>query len=101
MYGIDVTRSFGDTVLRKIGIIEVPDVGYSQLTSLDKIVFVGNQNVYEFLSIDGIIDCLSFYYDDERDLEGAYYALWRELKVASSYGDWNSEDFAFIIKFLE
>lgn len=63
MYGINTTRSFGDLSLSSYGVIAIPDVYSMALKTNQKIIFIGQVSIFEFLSKDEIIEICSFYYE--------------------------------------
>ena len=63
MYGVNTTRSFGDLSLSSYGVIAIPDVHSLTIKANQKIIFIGQESIFEFLSKEEIIEICSHYYE--------------------------------------
>ena len=57
--GLAMSRSLGDTMSKKIGIISIPDTRTQNLDEKDKFIFLCSDGLTEFLTSDQIVDQLS------------------------------------------
>ncbi|XP_059632608.1 probable protein phosphatase 2C 35 [Cornus florida] len=79
--GTAFTRSLGDGVAERIGVVAVPEVSMIQLTPVHPFFVVASDGVFEFLSSQTVVDMVSRY-TDSRDassaIAGDSYKLWLE-----------------------
>ena len=69
--GLSITRSFGDFDAESLGVISIPDVNeYDIEEEKTKIVVIGTNGVWEFLTNEKIMDIVLPYYDNN-DCNGA------------------------------
>ncbi|XP_059649392.1 probable protein phosphatase 2C 35 isoform X2 [Cornus florida] len=79
--GTAFTRSVGDSLAEKIGVVAVPEVSMIQLTPNHLFFVVASDGVFEFLSSQTVVDMVSRC-TDSRDassaIAGESYKLWLE-----------------------
>ncbi|XP_044498045.1 probable protein phosphatase 2C 35 [Mangifera indica] len=79
--GTAFTRSVGDSIAEKIGVVAVPEVAVVQLTSNHSFFVVASDGIFEFLSSQAVVD-MAANYTDPRDacsaIAGESYKLWLE-----------------------
>lgn len=79
--GTAFTRSVGDSLAEKIGVVAVPEVSTVQLTPNHPFFVVASDGVFEFLSSQTVVDKVNSY-ADPRDacsaIAGESYKLWLE-----------------------
>ncbi|CAI9118648.1 OLC1v1020244C1 [Oldenlandia corymbosa var. corymbosa] len=79
--GTAFTRSVGDSMAEKIGVVAVPEVSAVHLTSANPFFVVASDGVFEFISSQTVVDMVSRY-SDPRDacatIAGDAYKLWLE-----------------------
>jgi len=56
MYGLAMTRSIGDTMVKKSGVIAVPEVSTKKIDSRDKMIIVGSDGIWDFVSSQEAVD---------------------------------------------
>ena len=81
-----MSRSLGESVAGSIGVISVPDVLECELGSLDKIVVIGSDGLFEFLSNENVIRIASNFWK-KNDCENACLSL-----VRAADERWRSEE---------
>ncbi|KAI3792796.1 hypothetical protein L2E82_06687 [Cichorium intybus] len=77
--GTAFTRSVGDSLAEKIGVVAVPEVSVAQLTDHNPFFLLASDGVFEFLSSQTVVDMVDRYMDPR----GACSAV-----VAESYKSW-------------
>ncbi|CAK60912.1 unnamed protein product (macronuclear) [Paramecium tetraurelia] len=98
--GLAMTRSLGDEIAHSVGVSDKPEILQFDLERSDKVIVLGSDGLFEFLSDDQIINCISPYYDTS-NIEGACNQL-----LLSACNSWmqkcNSliDDITFIVLFL-
>lgn len=97
--GLAMTRSMGDVVAASVGVSQDPEITEFTLTNEDRIIVVGSDGVWEFISNEEILDMLIPFYE-KSDLEGAC-----EVLLAASHNKWVQnctviDDITFIIIFM-
>ncbi|KAL5701601.1 hypothetical protein ACHQM5_026921 [Ranunculus cassubicifolius] len=79
--GTAFSRSVGDSIAEKIGVIAVPEISTGQLTPDHLFFVIASDGVFEFLSSQTVVDMV-MRYKDSRDACGAIagesYRLWLE-----------------------
>lgn len=95
-----MTRSFGDMVSARVGVIALPDVIEVELTKDDKFIIIASDGVWEFLSNDEIA-AIVWPFFEKKNAEGAAEAI-----VRRSYQRWKEEeevvdDITCIVIFLD
>ncbi|CAD8174621.1 unnamed protein product [Paramecium pentaurelia] len=98
--GLAMTRSLGDEIAHSVGVSDKPEILQFDLERNDKVIIVGSDGLFEFLSDDQIINCISPYYDTS-NIEGACNQL-----MLAACNSWMQkcnnliDDITFIILFL-
>ena len=59
--GLAVTRSFGDFIVRDIGVVAQPEIYSLPLSANDRFIVIASDGVYEFLSNEDVIAIVSKY----------------------------------------
>ena len=73
--GLTITRSFGDFEAESLGILSIPDIKeYDIDEEKIKILIIGTNGIWEFLTNDKIMDIVWSFYDYE-DAEGAAHKI--------------------------
>lgn len=79
--GTAFTRSVGDSIAEKIGVIAIPEISTIQLRPSHLFFVVASDGVFEFLSSQAVVDTV-MKYTDSRDacaaIAGESYRLWLE-----------------------
>ncbi|CAD8202823.1 unnamed protein product [Paramecium octaurelia] len=98
--GLAMTRSLGDEIAHSVGVSDKPEILQFDLGKNDKAIILGSDGLFEFLSDEQIINCISPYYDTS-NIEGAC----NQLMLAACNG-WMQkcnnliDDITFIVLFL-
>lgn len=95
-----MSRSMGDSVAESVGVWSVPEITQFELSSDDKIILLGSDGLFEFLSEQEIMDSIISYFEKD-DLEGACENL-----MLQAWNSWNrrcnfADDITFILIFLK
>ncbi|KRX03413.1 Protein phosphatase 2C (PP2C)-like domain [Pseudocohnilembus persalinus] len=61
--GLAISRSFGDYLGSKIGLIAEPDIFQFNLNNYDKFIVMGSNGLWEFLNLDQILNIVNEYYE--------------------------------------
>ena len=98
--GLAMSRSFGDEVAHKVGVIVSPEIYDYHMVEDDKFIILASDGIWEFISSDEAVDIVKLYYLNN-DLEGALNYLYNE-----SVKRWVSkeniiDDITVIIAFLD
>lgn len=67
--GLAMSRSFGDEVAQMVGVISVPVVKKTHLKDRDKILVLGSDGIFEFMSNQEVIDIAAKYTNAEEASE--------------------------------
>ena len=81
-----MTRSFGDEVAGRVGVIAEPEILELDLCKDDKLIVLASDGVWEFLSNEDVASIVMPFFE-KRNAEGAAEALVRE-----SYLRWKKEE---------
>ena len=95
-----MTRSMGDSVAARAGVVAYPEVTQFELAREDKIVVIASDGIWEFLSNNEVARII-FPFFEKRNAEGAAEAL-----VKEAFKRWRREeevidDITCIIVFLD
>jgi serine/threonine protein phosphatase PrpC len=77
--GLGMSRSFGDAVAASVGVTAEPEIQIFPIKSDDKIVVIGSDGVYEFMSNEDVINLVSRYHASG-DAQEASIQLVREAQ---------------------
>ena len=75
--GLAMTRSLGDSVAAKVGVIGKPEILEYQLTKHDKMIVIASDGIWEFMNNNDVASIVYPYYE-ANNAEGAAEALVRE-----------------------
>ena len=75
--GLAMSRSFGDEIAHKVGVIVNPEIFDYHLLKEDKFVVIASDGVWEFMSSDEVVNVVKDFYD-KNDCEGAVNCLYKE-----------------------
>lgn len=85
--GLAMSRSMGDTIAAKIGVISIPEVkDFEVKVDEEKFIVIASDGVWEFLSNDDVMNTVVPYYE-KNDPEGACKKL---VKLSRTW--WKKED---------
>eukprot|EP00347_Sterkiella_histriomuscorum_P002767 403366879 len=84
--GLAMTRSFGDEVAGRVGVIAEPEILELDLCKDDKFIVLASDGVWEFLQNEDVAEIVLPFFE-KRNAEGAAEALVRE-----SYLRWRKEE---------
>ncbi|KAI3821979.1 hypothetical protein L1987_09559 [Smallanthus sonchifolius] len=79
--GTAFTRSVGDSIAEKIGVVAVPEVSVVQLTANNPFFVLASDGVFEFLSSQAVVDMVDRYMDPRSAcaaVAAESYKLWLE-----------------------
>ncbi|KAI3707238.1 hypothetical protein L6452_25578 [Arctium lappa] len=79
--GTAFTRSIGDSLAEKIGVVAVPEVSMLQLTANHPFFLLASDGVFEFLSSQAVVDMVDRYIDPRSAccaVSAESYKLWLE-----------------------
>ena len=98
--GLALTRSFGDEILSKIGVICEPEVKEFILSKDDKFIIIGTDGLWEYITSQECVEIVKEFYL-KNDIQGAINYLFKE-----SAKRWITEqdvidDITIILIFLE
>jgi serine/threonine protein phosphatase PrpC len=82
--GTAFTRSFGDAIAEKLGVIAVPEMLTHDLTPEDKIIVLASDGVFEFLTNQSVIDICAKFTDPLeacRAVVAESYELWLQYEL--------------------
>ena len=63
--GLSLSRSIGDSMAKNLGVIFEPELFKYELNSRDKIIIVGSDGFWNYISNEEAIDMVGKYYEDE------------------------------------
>lgn len=84
--GLAMSRSIGDEIASRAGVISVPEVFYHRLDSNDKFVIIASDGIWEFITSDECVKIVSNYY-----FSGKFQEACDQLVSIATYR-WNKED---------
>jgi len=99
--GLAMTRSLGDIIAKKIGVISEPDIFEYEIKQNDKFIVIASDGIWEYLTNEEVVNIISSYYING-DVESATEELiknakskWEELRKDTI------DDITVIVIFLE
>jgi serine/threonine protein phosphatase PrpC len=98
--GLAMTRSFGDKIGNKIGVIATPDIIDYKLKEEDKIIIIASDGVWEFVTSKECIKILGKYYQT-KDIQKAYSSLMKICIQKWLENEGVIDDITCIIIFLD
>ena len=75
--GLAVSRTFGDELAHKIGVINEPEIEEYVFLNEDKFIILATDGLWEYISSDECVDFVKEYYL-KNDIEGAINFLYKE-----------------------
>lgn len=103
--GLAMSRSIGDAVAASVGVISTPEVLHITLQPDDKVLVLGSDGVFEFLSNEEVIDIVTPFWGHRdaqsacKAVENAAYAKWAEVR--STQDEDVVDDITCVVVFLE
>ena len=77
--GLALTRSFGDEILSKVGVICEPEIKEFKLGKDDKFIILGTDGLWEYISSEECVNNVKDFYE-KNDIQGAtnFFFLYKE-----------------------
>lgn len=103
--GLAMSRSIGDAVAASVGVISTPEVLHITLQPDDKVLVLGSDGVFEFLSNEEVIDIVTPFWGHRdaqsacKAVENTAYAKWAEVR--STQDEDVVDDITCVVVFLE
>ena len=85
--GLAMTRSFGDEVAHKVGVISEPELKEVAYNGNEKFMIIASDGVWEFIDCEESVNVVKEYYENNRDAKGAVRAL-----VGEAFRRWRREE---------
>ena len=97
--GIAMSRSIGDKVASKLGVISIPDIKEFDIITGCKFIVCGSDGIWEFLSHERIAHYVYKFYK-KNNVEDAAWKLVKKAKEFWKKGDTVIDDITVIVVFL-
>ena len=97
--GLAMSRSFGDEVGHKVGVVVDPEIMEHPFLKEDKFIVLGSDGIWEFIGNDEVVDIVKDYYL-ENNIEGAIEHLYNEASKRWIMEEQVIDDITVIIMFL-
>lgn len=97
--GLAMTRSIGDLVAQQIGVTHKPEIVEYVYTPQDRIIVLGSDGLWEFISNKEVVQMLVPYYNQD-DIEGACDKLMQEADYRWKQESDIIDDITFIVIFI-
>ena len=97
--GLAMSRSFGDEVGHKVGVVVDPEIMEHSFLKEDKFIVLGSDGIWEFIGNDEVVDIVKDYYL-ENNIEGAIEHLYNEASKRWIMEEQVIDDITIIIMFL-
>ena len=97
--GLAMSRSFGDEIGHKIGVVVDPEIMEYFLLKEDKFIILGSDGIWEFLSNNEAVEIVKNYYL-ENNIEGAIEHLYNEASKRWIMEEEVIDDITIIVIFL-
>jgi len=78
--GLAMTRSFGDSLLHSVGVLDIPEVTCIQLSEVDKFCVLASDGVWEFMSSQEVVDFVGKYRRKYSAQEAAEFLVQEAVK---------------------
>ena len=98
--GLAMSRSFGDEIAHKVGVIINPEIYDYHFSEEDKFIVLASDGLWEFLSNDEVVQIVKSYYL-KNDIEGGLERLYKESSKRWMNNENIIDDITIIIVFLE
>ena len=97
--GIDISRSIGDTIASKLGVISTPEIIEKYIDNETKFIVIMSKGVSEFLSNKNIMDIVMTFYE-KKDAKGACQSIVHYAKQVWSEEETIIDDITVIVIFF-
>ena len=97
--GLAMSRSFGDEILHRVGVIVDPEILEYFFVEEDKFIVIASDGIWEFMSSDEVVNIVKDYYN-KNDISGALEYLYNESTKRWISKDGNVDDITVIIIFF-
>ena len=97
--GLAMSRSFGDEILHRVGVIVDPEILEYFFVEEDKFIVIASDGIWEFMSSDEVVNIVKDYYN-KNDINGALEYLYNESTKRWISKDGNVDDITVIIIFF-
>ena len=98
--GLAMSRSFGDEIAHKIGVIVDPEITEYFFLKEDKFIVLGSDGIWEFISNDEVVEIVKDYYLQD-NIEEAIEYLYKEASKRWMMEEEVIDDITIIIIFLK
>ena len=98
--GLAMSRSFGDEIAHKIGVVVDPEILESYFLKEDKFIVLGSDGIWEFISNNEVVEIVKNYYL-ENNIEGAIEHLYSESSKRWIMEEEVVDDITIIVIFLK
>ena len=97
--GLAMSRSFGDEIAHKIGVVVDPEILEYYFLKEDKFIVLGSDGIWEFISNNEVVEIVKNYYL-ENNIEGAIEHLYSESSKRWIMEEEVVDDITIIVIFL-
>ena len=97
--GLAMSRSFGDEIGHKVGVVVDPEIMEHYFLKEDKFIVLGSDGIWEFIGNDEVVEIVKDYYL-ENNIEGAIEHLYNEASKRWIMEEQVIDDITVIIIFL-
>jgi serine/threonine protein phosphatase PrpC len=98
--GLAMSRSFGDEIAHKVGVIVNPEIFDYHFVEEDKFIVVASDGIWEFMSSEEVVDIIKNYYL-KNNMDGCLEYLYKESSRRWISRENIIDDITIIIAFLE
>ena len=97
--GLAMSRSFGDEIGHKVGVVVDPEIMEHLFLKEDKFIVLGSDGIWEFIGNDEVVEIVKDYYL-ENNIEGAIEYLYNEASKRWIMEEQVIDDITVIVIFL-
>ena len=97
--GIATSRSIGDVVAKKIGVIYVPEIEIYEINTSVKYIVVASDGVWEFLSNNDVMDIINPFFVIG-DVEGACKEVVKKSTEKWEEEETGRDDITIVVSFI-
>ena len=97
--GLAMSRSFGDEIGHKVGVVVDPEIMEHYFLKEDKFIVLGSDGIWEFIGNDEVVNIVKDYYL-ENNIEGAIEHLYNEASKRWLMEEKVIDDITIILLFL-
>ena len=97
--GLAISRSFGDEIIHKLGVVVDLEIMDYYFLKEDKFIILGSDGIWEFISNDEVVEIVKDYYL-ENNIEGAIEHLYNEASKRWIMEEEVIDDITIIVIFL-